>query len=71
MRQRRWIEPLSDYDCVIRYHPGKANVVTDAHGVPVSIISDLNPRFVSGFLEIPSKVIRDEFGYEHCLSSSN
>ncbi|GJU21782.1 putative reverse transcriptase domain-containing protein [Tanacetum coccineum] len=30
MRQRRWIEPLSDYDCVIRYHSGKANVVTDA-----------------------------------------
>nr|GEZ71409.1 putative reverse transcriptase domain, ribonuclease H-like domain, aspartic peptidase domain protein [Tanacetum cinerariifolium] len=30
MRQRRWIELLSDYDCVIRYHPGKANVVTDA-----------------------------------------
>ncbi|GKA94188.1 hypothetical protein Tco_0816174 [Tanacetum coccineum] len=30
MRQRRWIEPLSDYDCVIRYHPRKANVVTDA-----------------------------------------
>ncbi|GKC70246.1 hypothetical protein Tco_1116129, partial [Tanacetum coccineum] len=24
MRQRRWIELLSDYDCVIRYHPGKA-----------------------------------------------
>ncbi|GJR76299.1 reverse transcriptase domain-containing protein [Tanacetum coccineum] len=30
MRQRRWIKLLSDYDCVIRYHPGKANVVTDA-----------------------------------------
>ncbi|GKE33524.1 putative reverse transcriptase domain-containing protein [Tanacetum coccineum] len=30
MRQRRWIELLSDYDCVILYHPGKANVVTDA-----------------------------------------
>ncbi|GJX56449.1 retrovirus-related pol polyprotein from transposon TNT 1-94 [Tanacetum coccineum] len=131
MRQRRWIELLSDYDCVIRYHQGKENVITDAsskndkepirvramvvtvhdnlpeqirnaqveackednngaegflgeweplkldpmeivcrHGVAVSIISDLNPRFVSGFLEIPSKVIRDEFGYEHCLSSS-
>ncbi|GKF07853.1 putative reverse transcriptase domain-containing protein [Tanacetum coccineum] len=26
MRQRRWIEPLSDYDYVIRYHSGKANV---------------------------------------------
>ncbi|GJY06937.1 putative reverse transcriptase domain-containing protein [Tanacetum coccineum] len=30
MRQRRWLELLSDYDCEIRYHPGKANVVTDA-----------------------------------------
>ncbi|GJV80246.1 reverse transcriptase domain-containing protein [Tanacetum coccineum] len=30
MRQRRWIEPFSDYDCEIRYHPGKANVVADA-----------------------------------------
>ncbi|GJU99055.1 putative reverse transcriptase domain-containing protein [Tanacetum coccineum] len=30
MRQRKWIELLSDYDCVIRYHPGKANVVADA-----------------------------------------
>nr|GFB64857.1 reverse transcriptase domain-containing protein [Tanacetum cinerariifolium] len=29
-RQRRWIELLSDYDCEIRYHPGKANVVADA-----------------------------------------
>ncbi|GKB39182.1 putative reverse transcriptase domain-containing protein [Tanacetum coccineum] len=30
MRQRRWIELLSDYDYEIRYHPGKANVVADA-----------------------------------------
>nr|GEW01868.1 putative reverse transcriptase domain-containing protein [Tanacetum cinerariifolium] len=30
MRQRRWIELLSDYDCEIRYHPGKHNVVADA-----------------------------------------
>ncbi|GJT68118.1 putative reverse transcriptase domain-containing protein [Tanacetum coccineum] len=28
--KRRWLELLSDYDCEIRYHPGKANVVTDA-----------------------------------------
>ncbi|GKC60168.1 hypothetical protein Tco_1087766 [Tanacetum coccineum] len=32
MKQRRWIELLSDYDCVIRYHSGKANVVADALG---------------------------------------
>nr|GEW46921.1 retrotransposon protein, putative, Ty3-gypsy subclass [Tanacetum cinerariifolium] len=25
MRQRRWLELLSDYDCEIRYHPGKTN----------------------------------------------
>ncbi|GKF09343.1 hypothetical protein Tco_0043567, partial [Tanacetum coccineum] len=30
MRQRRWLELLSDYDCEIRYHPGKANVMADA-----------------------------------------
>ncbi|GKA30763.1 putative reverse transcriptase domain-containing protein [Tanacetum coccineum] len=30
MRQRRWIELFSDYDCEIIYHPGKANVVADA-----------------------------------------
>ncbi|GKD53283.1 putative reverse transcriptase domain-containing protein [Tanacetum coccineum] len=30
MRQRRWLELLSDYDYDIRYHPGKENVVADA-----------------------------------------
>nr|GEX64327.1 putative reverse transcriptase domain-containing protein [Tanacetum cinerariifolium] len=30
MRLRRWLELLSDYDCDIHYHPGKANVVADA-----------------------------------------
>nr|GFA37169.1 putative reverse transcriptase domain-containing protein [Tanacetum cinerariifolium] len=30
MRQCRWLELLNDYDCEIRYHLGKANVVVDA-----------------------------------------
>ncbi|GJZ16392.1 putative reverse transcriptase domain-containing protein [Tanacetum coccineum] len=30
MRQRRWLELLSDYDYEIHYHPRKANVVADA-----------------------------------------
>ncbi|GJU26639.1 putative reverse transcriptase domain-containing protein [Tanacetum coccineum] len=30
MRQRRWLELLSDYDCDICYHSGKADVVADA-----------------------------------------
>nr|GEY01940.1 putative reverse transcriptase domain-containing protein [Tanacetum cinerariifolium] len=30
MRQRRWLELLSHYDCDIRYDPGKANIMVDA-----------------------------------------
>ena len=30
LRQRRWLELFKDYDCVIDYHPRKANVVADA-----------------------------------------
>nr|XP_025607842.1 uncharacterized protein LOC112701278 [Arachis hypogaea] len=30
MRQRRWMEFLKDYDFVLNYHPGKANLVADA-----------------------------------------
>nr|GEU62115.1 putative reverse transcriptase domain-containing protein [Tanacetum cinerariifolium] len=30
MRPRHWLEFLSDYDCDIRYHPRKANVVANA-----------------------------------------
>jgi hypothetical protein len=30
IRQRRWVELIKDYDCVIGYHPGNANIVNDA-----------------------------------------
>ncbi|GJZ06284.1 putative reverse transcriptase domain-containing protein [Tanacetum coccineum] len=30
MRQRRWLELLSDYHYEILYHPGKANMVADS-----------------------------------------
>ncbi|GKE89706.1 putative reverse transcriptase domain-containing protein [Tanacetum coccineum] len=42
MRQRRWLELLSDYDSEIRYHPGKANVVADT----MSQKERLKPLFV-------------------------
>ena len=30
MSQRRWLDLIKDYDLEVHYHPGKANVVTDA-----------------------------------------
>ena len=30
LRQRRWVEWIKYYDCVIDYHPGKTNVMADA-----------------------------------------
>nr|GEW04695.1 putative reverse transcriptase domain-containing protein [Tanacetum cinerariifolium] len=30
MHQKRWLEMFSDYECEIKYHPSKANVVADA-----------------------------------------
>ncbi len=30
LRQRRWLELIKDYDYLIDYQPGKANVVADA-----------------------------------------
>ena len=30
LRQRRWLELFKDHDCIIDYHPKKANVVADA-----------------------------------------
>ena len=30
MRQRRWLQLIKDYDFIIEYHPGKANVIEDA-----------------------------------------
>ena len=30
MRQRRWLELMTNYDIDLQYHPGKVNVVPDA-----------------------------------------
>ena len=43
LKQRRWIELLKDYDCLIEYHLGKANVVADA--LSRRTVSDLRAMF--------------------------
>nr|GEZ43010.1 putative reverse transcriptase domain-containing protein [Tanacetum cinerariifolium] len=58
MRQCRWLELLSDYDCDIRYHPGKANVVADA----LSHKERVEPLWVRGLvitigLDLPKQIL--------------
>ncbi|GJZ56974.1 reverse transcriptase domain-containing protein [Tanacetum coccineum] len=60
---RRWLELLSDYDCDIRYHPGKANVVADAlshkerieplrvQALVMTIVLDLPKRILEAHIE--------------------
>nr|GFB14350.1 putative reverse transcriptase domain-containing protein [Tanacetum cinerariifolium] len=44
--QRRWLELLTDYDTNIQYHPGKANVVTDALSRKSGMIACFNFRIL-------------------------
>ncbi|GKD74838.1 putative reverse transcriptase domain-containing protein [Tanacetum coccineum] len=57
MRQRRWIELFSDYECEIRYHLGKENVVADA----LSRKERVKPRRVRAMaMPIQSEMERNE-----------
>nr|GEZ38072.1 putative reverse transcriptase domain-containing protein [Tanacetum cinerariifolium] len=58
MRQRRWLELLSDYDCEIHYHPGKANVMNDALSRKERI-KPLRVRalFMTIGLDLPKKIL--------------
>ncbi|GJV55308.1 hypothetical protein Tco_1456313 [Tanacetum coccineum] len=68
MRQRRWLELLTDYDCEIHYHPGKANIVADAISrkerikpLRVSaLVMTLHPKLPLQILEAQTEAIKEE-----------
>ncbi|GJV52930.1 putative reverse transcriptase domain-containing protein [Tanacetum coccineum] len=68
MRQRRWLELLADYDCEIRYHPGKANVIADALSQkerikPLrvrSLVMTIHPKLPSQIRKAQTKAIKEE-----------
>nr|GFB57616.1 putative reverse transcriptase domain-containing protein [Tanacetum cinerariifolium] len=67
MRQRRWIELLSDYDCEICYHPGKGNVVADAlsrkDGEPLrvrSLVMTVHTNLPEKILEAQTEAMKGE-----------
>ncbi|GJV18863.1 putative reverse transcriptase domain-containing protein [Tanacetum coccineum] len=68
MRQRCWLELLADYDCEIRYHPGKANVVADALSQkeqikPLrvrSLVMTIHPKLPSQILKAQTEALKEE-----------
>ncbi|GJX78893.1 putative reverse transcriptase domain-containing protein [Tanacetum coccineum] len=68
MRQRCWLELLADYDCEIRYHPGKANVVADALSrkeriKPLqvrSLVMTIHPNLPSQILKAQTEALKEE-----------
>ncbi|GKB49903.1 putative reverse transcriptase domain-containing protein [Tanacetum coccineum] len=65
MRQHRWLELLADYDCEIRYHPRKVNVVVDAlsRKKPLrirSLIMTIHLKLPTRILEAQTEAIKEE-----------
>ncbi|XP_017982360.1 PREDICTED: uncharacterized protein LOC108663274 [Theobroma cacao] len=71
LRQRRWLELIKDYDLVIDYHPGKANVVADAlsHKSSSSLAS-LRNSYIPILLEMKSLGIQLSNGDDGTLLAS-
>ncbi|GJU28715.1 putative reverse transcriptase domain-containing protein [Tanacetum coccineum] len=68
MRQRSWLELLTDYDYEICYHPGKANLVADALSQkerikPLrvrSLVMTIHPNLPSQILKAQTEALKEE-----------
>nr|GFB47376.1 putative reverse transcriptase domain-containing protein [Tanacetum cinerariifolium] len=72
VRQRRWLELLSDYDCDIRYHPGKENIMTDALSSQIEALKPENPEkeVIGGMIrtDIPKERLEPRTDGTLCLN---
>ncbi|GJR10972.1 putative reverse transcriptase domain-containing protein [Tanacetum coccineum] len=79
MRQRRWVKLSSDYNCELKYHPGKENVVADAlsrkeifRPSRVRALGMLvQTSLISHILEAQREAIKEENLKEEALSGVN
>ena len=71
LRQRRWLELIKDYDLIIDYHPGKANVVADALSRKSSVtLAHIRTTYVPLLLDMKAlRLNLDNDGYEALLAS--
>jgi hypothetical protein len=68
IRQRQWVELIKDYDCVIDYHPGKANVVVDVLSCKNKILTlESNNCYEKKLLELRNINAKVEIGPEGSL----
>jgi hypothetical protein len=59
MRQKRWVELIKDYDYVIDYHPGKANVVVGALSRKgKTVINDMEIKEQGSIVELKKMGLR-------------
>ncbi|GJX66948.1 hypothetical protein Tco_0302675 [Tanacetum coccineum] len=79
MKRRCWLELLSDYDCNIRYHSGKVNVVADALShkerieplrVRALVMTNLPKRILEAQIEAqkPENLVNEDVGAKSKMS---
>nr|GEX06985.1 putative reverse transcriptase domain-containing protein [Tanacetum cinerariifolium] len=71
MRQRRWLELLSDYDCDVRYHPGKANIEILKAQTKALKSENLSAEEVGGMLrkDLPQEKLEPRADGTLCLNN--